>query len=551
MRQLRDYQLEAADSVLREFETRRSTLVVHATGLGKTVLSARIAQVMSERGIVLLLAHRVELLDQAADHYTQELGYRPQVIQSTREVDWYSIRAGKHVIVGSVQTLRNDKAINRLLSAADGFKFSCLQIDEAHHSSASSYRKVESVLREHSPDMRTFGVTATPKRTDGKALGVVFESVAHQLDAADAIDLGWLVEPIEKRVLIDSTEFGEIPVTVNEFGEADFSPAALEALMIEEGPLHEVAKPTLAESNGRKAIVFTAGVAHSHLLAGILNRERAGCAAAMDGKSTPPGHPERERIMREFRNGSIQFLCNFGIATEGTDVPTCDMVVVARPTRSKLILTQMVGRGLRPLTGVVDGHSSPMVRRAAISESKKPESLILYFSPKAANIKTATTFDALGGKYDDEVISLAKEISDTSPEKKVTEALKEAAILAPVLAQNRLRQKIKAEVQYRTEAIGGADGVERSQTVNRGGASDIQIEQLLGLGVTYATAAGYTKKQAFVVVDKLRQERCTIKQKRVLDRYGEDSNVNYHAAKRIIDEIAANNWSPRTNRTVA
>lgn len=513
-----------------------------ATGLGKTVVMSRIANERAEQGAVLLLAHRVELLDQAADHFAPELGYRPEVIQADREVDWHGIGAGKRVVVGSVQTLRNDRRLERL----SRYPFTTLMIDEAHHAVAPSYRKVESFLRSHNPSLKTLGVTATPKRTDKKAAGLVFESVAFQMDAADGIDKGWLVEPIEERVIIDGVDFADIPITFNELGEPDFSPSALEALMIEEGPLHAVATPTLAKSDGRSVLVFTAGVAHAHLLAAILNREKPGMAAALDGKTTPPGHPERERIMKDFRKGNIQYLCNFGICTEGTDVPTCDMVVVARPTKSILILTQMVGRGLRPLPGIVDGHNLATVRKAAIAESAKPTALIMYFSPNAANIKTATTYDALGGNYEEEVVTLAKKMNDEEGGKTVSERLKEAALLYPVLAQNKLRKKIKAEVAWRTEAIGNSEEGASPDVSNirRGGATDKQIEGLISLGVSYKAASAYTAKQAWTVTDKLRQERCTIKQRRILERYGENPDSNYYQAKELIDAIAKNNWQP-------
>ena len=542
MRTARDYQQECVAAVDREFGKVNSTLAVMATGLGKTVVMSEVAKHRSKSGAVLMLAHRVELLDQAAEHFSHELGYMPEIIQGNRDVDWHGIGSGNNVIIGSVQTLKNPKRLERLKKYGIG----TILIDEAHHAVARSYRTIVDFFRGENAELKTLGVTATPKRTDKKAAGLVFESVAFQMEASDGIKKGWLVEPIEERVIIDNVDFGEVPITFNELGEPDFSPSALEALMIEEGPLHAVATPTIARSDGRSVLVFTAGVAHAHLLAAILNRMKPGSAAAVDGKTTPPGHPERNRIMSDFRQGKIQYVCNFGLLTEGTDVPTCDMVVVARPTKSVLILTQMVGRGLRPLPGVVDGHTLPTVRRAAISESAKPTALILYFSPRAANIKTATTYDALGGNYDDDVVTLAKELDANEPGKKVTDRLEEAALLYPVIAQNKLRKKIKAEVEWRTEAVGNNQEYANHNVSNiqRGGATDKQIESLIALGVSYQEAAKFTAKQAWTVTDKLRQERCTVKQRSLLERFGQDPNVNYHQARELIDAIAKNGWKP-------
>ena len=540
MRIPRDYQNECVASIDREFETKNSTLVVMATGLGKTCVMSEVAKHRSKAGAVLMLAHRVELLDQAAEHFSHELGYTPEVIQSNREIDWHGIGSGNNVIIGSVQTLRNPKRLERLKKYGIG----TILIDEAHHAVARSYRTIVDFFRGENAELKTLGVTATPKRTDKKAIGVVFNSVAFQMEASDGIKKGWLVEPIEERIIIDNVDFGEVPITFNELGEPDFSPSAIEALMIEEGPLHAVAAPTLAKSDGRSVLVFTAGVAHAHLLAAILNREKPGSAAAVDGKTTPPGHPERNRIMSDFRKGKIQYVCNFGLLTEGTDVPTCDMIVVARPTKSVLILTQMVGRGLRPLPGIVDGHTLPTVRRAAIAESAKPTALILYFSPKSANVKTATTYDALGGDYDNDVIAMAKELDAEEPGKKVTERLEEAALLYPVIAQNKLRKKIKAEVEWRAEAVGNNQASANHDTshINRGGATDKQIESLIGLGVGYQTAAKYTAAQAWTVTDKLRQERCTVKQQNLLKRFGYDHNVPFAKASELIDAVVKNGW---------
>lgn len=542
MRVPRDYQNDCVIAIDSEFAKVNSTMVVMATGLGKTCVMSEVAKHRSKSGAVLMLAHRVELLDQAAEHFSHELGYTPEVIQATREVDWHGIGSGNNVIIGSVQTLKNPKRLDRLKKYGIG----TILIDEAHHAVAKSYRTIVDFFRSENADLKTLGVTATPKRTDKKATGLVFDSVAFQMEARDGIRKGWLVEPIEERIIIDGVNFGEVPITFNEMGDPDFSPAALEALMIEEGPLHAVATPTIAKSDGRSVLIFTAGVAHAHLLAAIINREKPGSAAAMDGRTTPPGHPDRIRIMNDFRSGKIQYLANFGLLTEGTDVPTCDMIVVARPTKSVLILTQMVGRGLRPLPGIVDGHTLPSVRRAAIAESAKPSALILYFSPNSANIKTATTYDALGGNYDDEIVALAKELDAAEPGEKVLDRLEEAALIYPVIAQNKLRKKIKAEVEWRAEPVGNnqESASQNVSNINRGGSTDKQIEALIALGVSYQDAAKYSAAQAWTITDKLRQERCTVKQRNLLQRFGENPNVNYHAARELIDAIAKNGWNP-------
>ncbi len=544
MRSLRDYQLAASAAVDGQLSQVTSTLVVLPTGTGKTVLMSDVARRWSEKGAVLLLAHRVELLDQAAARFEPDLGYTPQVVQASRKVDWQAVEAGRRVLVGSVQTLWREKRLRQL----GCHPFALLLIDEAHHAVARTYRAVWDYLREQSPQCRVLGVTATPRRTDKKALGIVFDSVAYQMEIHEAIELGWLVPPVEQRIVIEGVDFAPVPLTVNEFGEADFSASALEALMIEERPLQAVAVPLLEMVAGRRCLVFTAGVAHAHLLAGILNRSAAGSATAIDGKNFPPDDPRRSAAVEDFRAGKIRFLCNFGIFTEGTDLPECDVVCVARPTRSLSVLVQMVGRALRPLPGVVDGVGPPEARRAAIARSDKPSALVTYFIPKAANVRALTVYDALGGNYKDDVKALAAQIAGEHPGGPVLEDLARARALAELFAEEDSRKRLRAQVSYRTERIGAHAAElpgEDLANLRRGGASDAQIQALVGLGVQYATAAGYTKKQAGVVIDKLRGERCTIKQRSILARFGENPDVNFHEARKIIDEIAAGGWKPR------
>lgn len=547
MRQLRDYQIAASAAVDEQLSQVTSTLVVLPTGTGKTVLMSDVALRWSKRGAVLLLAHRVELLDQAAARFQPDLGYSPQVLQADRKVDWNAIHYGERVLVGSVQTLWREKRLEML----GKYPFALLLVDEAHHAVARTYRKVWDYIREKNPECKCLGVTATPRRTDKKALGIVFDSVAHQMEIKDAIEEGWLVSPAEERVVIEDVDFSKVALTLNEFGEADFSQGSLEALMIEEKPLQAVAQPLLEKTAGRRCLVFTAGVAHAHVLANILNRgQPEPVAVAIDGKNYPPGDPRREQAVADLRSGKIRYLVNFGIFTEGTDIPECDVVCVARPTKSLSILIQMVGRALRPLPGVVDGLPGREHRLAAIAASAKPSALITYFIPKAANVRTVTIYDALGGNYADEKQkALAAQIATECPGGSVLGDLHRAKVFSEFLAEEEARKRIKAEVTYRTERIGGPSvpesAAEDLQNVRRGGASDKQIQFLVGLGVTYETAAGYSKRQAGAVLDRLMQERCTKKQRAILLKFGESPDVNFHEAKKVIDEIAAGGWKPR------
>src|SRR5262249_34794393 len=200
--------------------------------------------------------------------------------------------------------------------------FGLMIIDEAHRATTASYVKLVDRYRELDPECRVLGVTATPNRTDGTALGLVFESVAFEMNIVDGIDTGWLVDIHQKFAVVEDLDLSKIPVTRNEFGEMDFKQADLEALLSQEGSLHAMSRPVLdCTVNGEQAIICAASVAHAHLTAAALNRYRPGCAAAIDGSMpNEPGRPRWE-IVRRYKEGSLQFLVNFGIATEGFDAP--------------------------------------------------------------------------------------------------------------------------------------------------------------------------------------------------------------------------------------
>lgn len=559
----RDYQLAAFNAVNEDLKTHSSVLILMPTGTGKTHVMLALAQNWQGKCGVLVLCDRTELLDQAADKFERDLGYRPQVLQADREVNWHAIQEGQRVVVASVQTIDSslrrlkkkkqdghdeeksmDKRLKMLMKIGVGL---CMR-DECHHATSPRDRRIMKFLIEGNINCKHVGVTAT-KRSDKKALGIVYEKTSFQMDSCEAIELGWLVEPIENRIVIDGVDFSKIEMAINEEGEVDFDRSQLESLMTEEGPIWAVAKPLIENIENRKCLVFTAGVNHAHLLAEVLNRNKPGSAAAIDGESTPPGHPRRTQTILDFNHGNLQYLVNYGICIEGFDSPSCSVVAIARPTKSLTLLIQMLGRALRPLPGVVDGHTSSEVRRAAIAESPKPTASIFYYIPKAANIKTVSVHDALGGNYADEVKELAKKLAEQQPGGKALDELKDAQALQVLISSQKARAKIEAEkveVQYRVVTVGSGDGVSSDvKNIERGGCTDKQIEMLLALGVSYQKAASYGGRQAHMVIDKLRADRCTIKQRKTLLKFGEDPTVNYARAREIIDEIAARGWKRR------
>lgn len=326
MKAPRPYQLAALEATRRQLQQFDSTVVVLPTGLGKTVYAAKLIAEW-DRGNTLFLAHTKELIAQAADKLGAELGYRPGVEMGAQSVEMDTLWSGGLSIVGSVQTMYGDRRLEKYRR----HPFGLIVIDECHHSTAATYRKVVDFFRELNPSLKVVGITATPNRSDGTALGLMFESVAYQMSINDAVAEGWLVPVAQEFVVVDQLELDAVKTKKNEFGEADFSQAQLEEVMVQEEMLHKLAVPTLAKVGDRPTLVFTASVRHAHELAAVLNRYKPDSAVAVDGSTDPE---RRKEIVRDFSAGRVQFLANCAVLTEGFDAPNCAAVVMGRPTKS-------------------------------------------------------------------------------------------------------------------------------------------------------------------------------------------------------------------------
>lgn len=536
-RTLRPYQQAAIDATLRQLEQWGSTVVVLPTGMGKTVYAAKLISGW-ERGNTLFLAHTRELIHQAADKLAGELGYRPPIEMGISAVETESIFQGEMCVVASVQTMYGDRRLEKYRK----HPFGLIVVDESHHATAATYRKIIDFFRAANPSLKVVGITATPNRADGAALGIVFESEAYQMSIGDAINDGWLVPIDQEYVVCEAINYDGIKTRKNDFGEADFNGAALEDVMKEEENLHAIAKPLVEKAGDRSGLVFTAGVEHAHALAAVINRYKEGSAKAVDGKTD---HAERKRIVTEFGDGRLQFLTNCMVFTEGFDAPNCSLIAMARPTKSLSMYMQMLGRGLRPLTGVVEGVPDSQDRRLAILTSDKPACYVLDFVGNSGH-KLANVFDVLGGNYDAQVRELAKQEAGRQ-KRPVAELLEQAKAVLDLERQWSERAGIRASANYSAYAVdpfgGGAAPAIQTASTGRGGSSDAQIGLLVKLGVDRVTATGYSKRQAGAVIDKLSRTRCTIGQAKTLRKHNIDpTGVGMDRASRIIDAIASNGW---------
>ncbi len=505
---IRPYQHSAIDGTFRAFEKFDSTLLVMPTGTGKTTVFVTIGQRWPAPQRVLVIAHREELIQQAAERVERLTGQWPGIEMACDKVDqndpckW---------VVSSVQTLSRETRLCKF----EPSQFGLVIVDEAHHAVASTYRRVLGHFQRNR-DCKTLGVTATPLRADALAMEQVFQSVAYNYGIEQAADEGWLVPVRQQVVRVDGLDFSKVRTTAGDLNEGD-----LEAILNEEKILHRVAAPTVELAGNLPTLVFCVTVAHAEKMAEILRRYKPGSAEFVCG-TTPK--EDRRRIIGDFRSGRLQFLCNVGVLLEGFDAPNCACIAMARPTKSLALYTQVIGRSLRALPGVIDGMETATAdaRRAAIAASLKPSALILDYAGNAGKHKIITAYDVLGGKWGEPVRSYARKTAEEEGNAamlgdSLERASDELAFLDEVKERRRqraeeeaARERIKAEASWSTHDVslmgGTSSGAARADTPTDG-PTDKQLNFLSYLGVPRSTARQYSRRQASTVIDKLKAQK--------------------------------------------
>lgn len=323
MFKLRYYQEEAVAAVEREWAAgNKKTLLVLVTGGGKTIVFSSVAARRVAAGEkVLILAHRGELLEQAADKMKKACGL-DSVLEKAEST---AVGSNCPVVVASVQTLYQDK---RLEAYAKDY-FGTIIIDEAHHCMSSTYQKV----LEYFSSAKVLGVTATPDRNDKRNLGHFFDSMAYEFGIRRAVDEKFLVRPAAQLIPL-RLDISEVAQSNGDFAAGELGTAL-------DPYLEEIADEMVSRCSGRKVMVFTPLVKTSVKFCEILN-SKGFKAFEINGESK-----DRKEKLVAFSSGEYNVAINSMIWTEGFDEPTVDCIVVLRPTRSRSLYTQMIGRGLR------------------------------------------------------------------------------------------------------------------------------------------------------------------------------------------------------------
>ena len=319
--ELREYQQEALAN-LRAMRERKETiaLLYQATGTGKTVTAVLDAK--SVGGKTLFVAHTKELVNQAYDAFTSL---------------WKETTVGKfadnikettcNVICGSVQSV----ALNLDNFAEDTFDY--IIIDEAHHAAAETYQKILSYFK---PKF-ILGLTATPERADDVNILDIFKNTAHKLDIETAVELGALttVRCIRIHTNIDMTKvrFNSVQYNIRDLD--------VKICVTERNKL--IVDTWLKYVKDKRTVVFCASVKHAEQIAALFNDAGIDAVAVSGSMKTS----ERNEWLTKFADGKIKVLCACDLLNEGWDCPQTEVLFMARPTMSKVLYMQQLGRGMR------------------------------------------------------------------------------------------------------------------------------------------------------------------------------------------------------------
>ena len=511
---LRPYQQEAKDAIFSDWEDGiKKTLLVLPTGCGKTIVFAMVAEECVRQGNrVLILAHRGELLDQAADKIAKAtgLGCAVEKAEETCRGSWVRI------VVGSVQSMMREKRLKRFPQDY----FDTIIIDEAHHSISDSYKRV----LEHFGEAKVLGVTATPDRGDMQNLGSVFDNLAYEYTLPKAIKEGYL-SPIKAVTIPLKIDMSGVGVQGGDFKAGDIGTAL-------DPYLRGIAEEMKNYCMDKKTVAFLPLVKTSQKFRDILN-ENGFQASEVNGESQ-----DRAEVLADFEAGRYNVLCNSMLLTEGWDCPSVDCIVVLRPTKVRSLYCQMVGRGTRLHPGKDHLLLLDFLWHTERHELCHPAHLICDSEEVAQKMTENMEKDA-GCPLDIE------EAEKAAAEDVV--AQREEA-LAKQLAEMKRRKKklvdpLQFEMSIQAEDLAGyvpAFGWEMAPP------SDKQKQTLEKLGIMPDEIDNAGK--AAKILDRLGKRReeglTTPKQIRCLEKYGFQhvGTWQFETAKRLIDRIAGNGW---------
>lgn len=548
---LRPYQVEDVQAVIDAHQKHQCVIGRAATGLGKAVELAAIALHYSQYGRVMLLVDMDRLARQLADTIEVFTGDRPGIEIAGEEArNGGFLRGTDRIIVSTVQSQYSGPEGQERFRKFKPDEFAALLLDETETFLAPTARSVVEWYRSNAA-LRVYGCTATPFRTDGKAMAELFDAVAFDRDILWGIDQGFLV-PARQAFVRVNVDFGTLSVKKNEAGEKDYSDEAIAALINNDETSIELAKGIINVVEDRKSIVVCPNVEVAKAVTHYLEGEKSGCARCVYGAL-----PDREKddMFTRFARSEFQFLVSVMLLTKGFDQPDVRAVVNCRKTRSKRLYTQILGRGTRVLKGLINDIETAEDRKAAIAASAKPDMLMVNMVGVDDDVRDMTVLDILGEKADPKALERAKRNmledsrEDAEAEFEAGRELEKAEEQEreDKIAKARKLVKVKADVQVRYENDLRAGGG------NFGGHSHLPEKTLANLRrnkVPEDMIARFTVAQAKELSGKLswrwKAGLCSFAQGRVLQRAGyrkeEISVMTRDQASQAIDKLKSNGW---------
>lgn len=522
MHSLRPYQVEAIAEIERAWERgERAPMVTMATGTGKTTIFSEVIRRHYARTGVrsLVLAHRIELIDQAAARLTAT-GVRCEVESGDRRASRLGATLGVQAVVATVQTMRG-----RRLSQWPRDSFSLVVIDECHRATADMYLEILDWFS----DARVLGVTATPDRGDGVAIGEVFSSEAYAYGIRAGITDGYLCDVRAKTIDLDRVTIEGVRSSKQEHGR-DLRADDLAKALAGDECMHAIAAPLAREAGDRSSLVFMPSVELTHelgrVLAGYVGADKV---RSLDGSSDPE---IRKQAIADYNDGRVQYLVNCALFTEGFDAPRTSCVAIARPTKSRALYAQMVGRGTRLYPG-------------------KADCLVLDFYPANTRHNLAKVVDIFDGETLDSQTTKDRDDAIKSGET-VMRATEAALALAREREEKRARERERQKQQIRATyearerslwTVASACGIKAGDYAappmrddQRARMEALKIE--IDARETVRTASAKIMEQT----RRRRNGLCTLKQAKVLARAGLPADMTFDAARECMDALVQARW---------
>lgn len=511
--ELRPYQQQARDHIHAEWENGHTrTLLVLPTGTGKTIVFASVAADQVRAGDrVLILAHRGELLEQAADKLQRSTG----LVSAVEKADATCLNTWFRVVVGSVQTLQRTARLERFPRDY----FGTIIIDEAHHAITDGYRRI----LDYFDHARVLGVTATPDRGDMRNLGEVFDSLAFEYKLTDAIKEGYLCRIMAQTIPL-KLDISSVTMSGGDYAVGDLGTAL-------DPYLEQIAAEMAQRCKGRKTVVFLPLIKTSQKFRDLLN-SHGFRAAEVNGQST-----DRKEVLADFDAGKYNVLCNSMLLTEGWDCPSVDCVVVLRPTKVRSLYSQMVGRGTRLSPGKSDLLLLDFLWMTDKHELCRPADLVCEDRAVARQMTENLAQTGCPEDIEEAAVQASEDVV----------AQREEALAKQLEEQRRKKAKLVDPLQYemsiQAEDLAGyvpAFGWEAGPPTEQQAAA---LEKL-GILPDAVESAG----KASLLLDRLHKRRdeglTTPKQIRCLEKYGFQhvGRWSFEQAKHMIDRIAASGW---------